>query len=851
MPKSKLSIRLLATLTVFWTAAAFAVQPIEITHVFVNEGAFVGDETEPTTIFTIVGNNFDNGGAVQLQLGDMPLRVLSESRNLITAALPVGVEAVMEGSYQLVAMTGGGTVREDEFDGVTIGAGGLPGADGAEGPIGDPGPPGAQGAQGEAGPPGADGATGEIGPQGEQGPPGADGAEGPKGDPGPPGAQGAQGEAGPPGADGATGEIGPQGEQGPPGADGAQGPQGDPGPPGAQGAQGVQGNVGPPGPKGDKGDRGDPGPPGADGAPGSPGADGAQGPAGTSCWDLNGNGINDPSEDVNGDGAFNGLDCSGSVDVDDLLVRLADLEDRLRDSDFDNDGFTPAEGDCNDSDAAINPGAIEIDGDDIDSDCDGLLDRPLVTVAITRIDPTPTIATTVYFNATFSESVVNVDVADFVVATTGSASGDSLVAVGDAGDVDRSTYVVTVMNVSRYGTMGLDIASSTDIVGDAPLNPMPAVDEVYDVIDDAHGVLSLPARTPGDVSAIVSGSSLNITGDTGDNGIVIAGNASGDVIVAGIGGSTINGETEFVAFSGVGGILPSSLSINTSAGRDLIIVADLVVTGDATLAAGDNLDAIDMIDMAINGSMSVDESGGSGFVDANNVTVTGVGQIFAGDGDNIITVANAGFQDSLSYTAGNGLDQLSLTLVSVTGTTVLDSGAGNDTINLTSTEHLSTFSVTTDAGSDTLSGNDVDVTLHANINMGAGDDIVDFDDLHASSTADFVTGPDNDATRFLNSQFDGDADMFVTDGNNVFDVQGATFISAADFHASNGAIAVRVKNNTFIGTFNLVGGPGGTDALIDNGTNVFDSTSSVSNIEDFSNTHIDTLFADLLGLLFP
>lgn len=30
---------------------------------------------------------------------------------------------------------------------------------------------------------------------------------------------------------------------------------------------------------------------------------------GVDCWDLNGNGVNDPVEDVNGDGAFNALDC--------------------------------------------------------------------------------------------------------------------------------------------------------------------------------------------------------------------------------------------------------------------------------------------------------------------------------------------------------------------------------------------------------------------------------------------------------------------------------------------------------------------------------------------------------------
>ena len=46
---------------------------------------------------------------------------------------------------------------------------------------------------------------------------------------------------------------------------------------------------------------------GADGAAGTPGTDGA---AGINCWDLNENGIQDPNEDLNGDGLVDVLDCN-------------------------------------------------------------------------------------------------------------------------------------------------------------------------------------------------------------------------------------------------------------------------------------------------------------------------------------------------------------------------------------------------------------------------------------------------------------------------------------------------------------------------------------------------------------
>ena len=54
---------------------------------------------------------------------------------------------------------------------------------------------------------------------------------------------------------------------------------------------------------------------GAVGATGPAGSNGAAGINGFHCWDLNGNGIDDPSEDVNSDGSWNALDCGGAGSV--------------------------------------------------------------------------------------------------------------------------------------------------------------------------------------------------------------------------------------------------------------------------------------------------------------------------------------------------------------------------------------------------------------------------------------------------------------------------------------------------------------------------------------------------------
>jgi hypothetical protein len=70
---------------------------------------------------------------------------------------------------------------------------------------------------------------------------------------------------------------------------------------------GVAGATGPAGPQGPIGLTG------PIGATGPQGPIGLTGATGISCWDINGNGVNDPSEDANADGIFNTNDCTVGI----------------------------------------------------------------------------------------------------------------------------------------------------------------------------------------------------------------------------------------------------------------------------------------------------------------------------------------------------------------------------------------------------------------------------------------------------------------------------------------------------------------------------------------------------------
>ncbi|MCG8293415.1 Ig-like domain-containing protein [Pseudomonas entomophila] len=127
-------------------------------------------------------------------------------------------------------------------------------------------------------------------------------------------------------------------------------------------------------------------------------------------------------------------------------------------------------------------------------------------VGIVTLDPSPSNAQSVRFTVTFSERVNGVDLSDFNLVASGSASGTltGLQALGNG------VYVVTVGGVSGTGTLGLNLKASatgiTDVAGNALVGGLTGA--VYSIDRDAPtvGSVSVPVGVPyntGDVLTFV------------------------------------------------------------------------------------------------------------------------------------------------------------------------------------------------------------------------------------------------------------------------------------------------------------------------------------------------------------
>ncbi len=272
----------------------------------------------------------------------------------------------------------------------------------------------------------------------------------------------------------------------------------------------------------------------------------------------------------------------------------------------------------------------------------------------------------------------------------------------------------------------------------------------------------------GDVQAALEGSLLIVEGDALDNQLAITQTASGDVILSGQNGTTINGlpsvrflrpqlnamevllhdGNDSIAFRGVqvandlyvdlgsgNDRLTSSIaspmfvganaSIYGSAGNDSVQLAGAWIQEDLIVDGGLGVLQASMSTMTINKGMSVIGDEANDSVVITNLSVAqGIHIETKGGSDRVSMTDLMGFTISIQTdsNAAIGADQVLLTRVSVIEDIGIFTGMGNDVVRLTDVSS-GKLSVSLDEGNDRLVATRVAVATDAVFEGGAGSDI--------------------------------------------------------------------------------------------------------------------------------
>ena len=134
------------------------------------------------------------------------------------------------------------------------------------------------------------------------------------------------------------------------------------------------------------------------------------------------------------------------------------------DIDDDGDGFTVNQGDCNDADDSIFPGAPDIAGDGIDQDCDGSdASVPPVEILVTPPVSTVLAGEIASFNAT---GIYEDGTSQNLTAIADWTNGPSF------GSPDAGSFIVTASLAGVSGSATVDVVAS---VGDDAIAPLAAI----------------------------------------------------------------------------------------------------------------------------------------------------------------------------------------------------------------------------------------------------------------------------------------------------------------------------------------------------------------------------------------
>ncbi len=263
---------------------------------------------------------------------------------------------------------------------------------------------------------------------------------------------------------------------------------------------------------------------------------------------------------------------------------------------------------------------------------------------VTRSNPAASItnADQLVFAVTFSESVQNVDIADFSVSGAGS-TGASVSAVNGSG----SSYTVTVDVADTDGQVNLDIANTTgiqDLTGNNLSTVTPAGSVESYTLDNSAPVITLQGTSP--VNVILGG-------NYSDQGATALDNVDGDLTGAIITSGAVN--------TAVAGSYIITYNVSDTAGNAATAVTRTVTVAIGPAAAGTSLISASPVAITADGSSTSAITVQLKDANGNNLT---------SGGDTVALSTTAGTLD-LFTDNNNGTYSATLTSSTIAGTATI------------------------------------------------------------------------------------------------------------------------------------------------------------------------------------
>lgn len=426
-------------------------------------------------------------------------------------------------------------------------------------------------------------------------------------------------------------------------------------------------------------------------------------------------------------------------------------------------------------------------------------DKTAPTISsISRFDPANAIteASTVIFKVTYSETVNNIDINDFAIAQTGTASGTIVSVSATSGSIAE----VTVNNVSGIGTLGLN-GKNTGVIDNAGNSIATGfTGETYTYLGPPI-VTNINRQDPTNETTNATSViyrvtfSKPVTGvDKDDFTLTTTGTVSGNI--ASVGNFGANGDTYDVTINTIGGDGTMRLDLKSS-GTGIVDDGSTAITGDFTTGEVYTFDhsvpTLTSAAIISNNTINTDYAKVGDIISLSFTTSEAVGIPTVTIATHSVTpMAGTGFNYTAKYTITNTDVEGAVPI-----TINFSDGAGNSGTQITATTNTST--VTFDHTQPSVTVNQtgtVDPTSSNTIHftVAFSEPVTDFTatDVSLSGTANAATNVVTEVAPNNGTTYDIAVSGMANDGTVIASIAANKVIDVA----GNGNTASTTNDNT-------------------------------------------------------